>query len=107
MSEYYKKFSYNAGVRGAMWIVTWGILFLSLSLFYPVVELEVTVQTKAGNNKSLVYTLAIGDGCARSLEDPVACHDLQRLREGMHKVNPVQFSIVKPIPKYINEVDLY
>ncbi|XP_067934134.1 uncharacterized protein [Watersipora subatra] len=69
------------GFRGGLWFTTWGILCFALILFYPIVELELTVRPNTNSQKTKVYTLAVAEGSARSIDDEVAIHDLQTLRE--------------------------
>lgn len=92
-------------MRGAIWFVAWGILFFALTLFYPILELEVTVQPDPGSDKTSVYMLAVGAGGARSIEDPVATSDLQTLTLCMQDGKPVDYSLVhtRTSLKYVHD----
>ena len=95
------------GVRGAIWFVAWGILFFALTLFYPIVELEVTVCPDPNSDKTVVYMLSVGEGGARSLDDAVATHDLQTLRSCMHTVDKPEHQIIEQLPQYVHDLSLY
>ena len=93
------------GVRGAIWFSVWGIVFLALAVFYPIVEMEVIIQGAHGDTK---YMLAVGEGCARDPDDPVAAFDLSSVKQCMYKVQKMKGpGVMKPVPKYHYDPNLY
>lgn len=70
-------------------------------ILYPFVELQVTVKPRPNSEKTVVYKMAVGEGGARSLDDPIALYDLQTLRRCMHKVNDPKQHKIETVPQYI------
>jgi len=80
-------------------LVGWGIVFSSLTLFYPVIELQLTIANRGRERK---YCVAIGGGCAKDAEDAVVCYDFQLLKKCLLKANNQEVGEVR-VPKYNNE----
>lgn len=80
-------------------------MFLALAVFYPIVEMEVVIQGAHGDTK---YMLAVGEGCARDPDDPVAAFDLSSVKQCMYKVQKIKGpGVMKPVPKYHYDPNLY